>query len=51
MAEGLSQGAKQNSIEIAKKLKTEISVEKIADITGLTKKEIENLKKSLETEK
>jgi len=43
--EGRKEGRKEANIEIAKKLiKKGMSVEEIADITGLTKEEIEKLK-------
>ena len=44
-AEGIEEGSKQKAYEIAKKmLKKGNSIEDICDITGLSKKEIEQLK-------
>ena len=40
---GLEQGFKQGTIQIAKKLKREMSIKDISRITGLTEQEIENL--------
>ena len=40
---GLEQGFKQGIIQIAKKLKREMSIKDISRITGLTEQEIENL--------
>ena len=43
--EGLKEGAKQQKIEIAKKmLENKMDIETIAKLTDLTKEEIENLK-------
>ena len=45
-SEGLSQGKKENSIEIATKMLIKNKpIEEISDITGLTKEEILKLKK------
>jgi len=44
MEQGLEQGIKQSSVEIAKKLKKEkIDIQIIIKVTGLTKEQIENL--------
>ena len=44
MEKGLEQGKKENSIQIALKLKSRgMSIEDIVDITGLTKEEVEAL--------
>ena len=41
--QGIKEGSKQNSIEIAKNLLNKLPVEEIAEVTGLSKEEIENL--------
>ena len=43
LEQGLEQGFKQGIIQIAKKLKREMSIKDISRITGLTEQEIENL--------
>ena len=40
---GMEQGSKQKEIEIAKNLLNKLPVEEIAEATGLSKEEIENL--------
>ena len=43
-AEGLTEGEKKKQIEIAKKMKQKnIPIDEIAELTGLSKEEIENL--------
>ena len=41
--DGISQGEKENSIEIAKKLLNKLPIDEIAKATGLSEKEIEKL--------
>ena len=43
LEQGIEQGFKQGIIQIAKKLKREMSIKDISRITGLTEQEIENL--------
>lgn len=43
LEQGLQQGFKKGVIQIAKKLKGEMSIKDISRITGLTEQEIENL--------
>ena len=40
---GMEQGSKQEKIEIAKNLLNKLPIEEIAEVTGLSKEEIENL--------
>ena len=40
---GMEQGSKQKEIEIAKNLLNKLPIEEIAEVTGLSKEEIENL--------